>query len=76
MPSLFLCIDTDYPSTHYKRNHHHTGFKFRPAPDNPYLSVRSEDQEGAEYGLDDEEDGVQLLPASGSSSKKIGSGRK
>ncbi len=51
-----------------------TGYKFRPAPDNPYLPVRSEDAEGAEYGLDDDNeagDGVQLLAPKGSS---IGSG--
>lgn len=38
-----------------------TGYKFRPAPDNPYLPVSSEDQEGAEYGLEEgEQHGVQL----------------
>ena len=39
-----------------------TGFKFRPAPDNPYLPVHSEDQEGAEYGLEDdnEAEGIEL----------------
>ncbi len=43
-----------------------TGYKFRPAPDNPYLAVRTEDLEGAEYGLEDgNEDGLemQLQPA-------------
>ena len=34
-----------------------TGFKFRPAVDNPYLPVRSEDLEGDEYGLEDGQDG-------------------
>lgn len=38
-----------------------TGFKFRPAPDNPYLAVRTEDLEGAEYGLEDGgEDGLEM----------------
>jgi hypothetical protein len=32
-----------------------TGYKFRPAIDNPYLAVRTEDDEGEEYGLKDEE---------------------
>jgi len=30
-----------------------TGYKFRPALDNPYLPVRSETLEGDEYGLED-----------------------
>jgi hypothetical protein len=34
-----------------------TGFSFRPSVDNPYLPVRSEDEEGMEYGLDDAETG-------------------
>jgi hypothetical protein len=48
-----------------------TGFKFRPAVDNPYLPVRSEDAEGLEYGLEEgDEAGVQLqMPA-----RKIGAG--
>ena len=29
-----------------------TGYKFKPAKDNPYLPVRAEDAEGGEYGLD------------------------
>eukprot|EP01041_Mallomonas_annulata_P005494 gene5494-11063_t len=34
-----------------------TGFKFRPAPDNPYFPVRSEDGDGdGEYGLRDDND--------------------
>ena len=38
-----------------------TGYKFRPAVDNPYLPVRTEDSEAGEYGLDEvEEGGVQL----------------
>lgn len=32
-----------------------TGYSFRPSMDNPYLPVRSEDSEGQEYGLDDDE---------------------
>src|ERR1700741_1492097 len=32
-----------------------TGYKFRPQVNNPYLPVRSEDSEGQEYGLDEEE---------------------
>lgn len=52
-----------------------TGYKFRPAVDNPYLPVRSEDSEGLEYGLDEaEEAGVQLQAppkkGSGAGSKK------
>ena len=31
-----------------------TGYQFRPAIDNPYLPVSSEDFEGKEYGLDDD----------------------
>jgi G protein-coupled receptor 107 len=38
-----------------------TGFKFRPAVNNPYLPVRSEEAEGGEFGLRDDED--DLLPA-------------
>ena len=38
-----------------------TGFKFRPAVDNPYLPVRTENAEGGEFGLRDDED--ELLPA-------------
>ena len=30
-----------------------TGYKFRPALDNPYLPLRSEGLEGDEYGLED-----------------------
>lgn len=43
-----------------------TGYKFRPAIDNPYLPVRSEDLEGGDYGLEDEEDddGVELAMSS------------
>lgn len=49
-----------------------TGFKFRPAVDNPYLPVRSEDSEGLEYGLEEGDDvGVQLQAP-----KKIGAGGK
>lgn len=29
-----------------------TGYKFKPAKDNPYLPVRAEDTEGGEYGLE------------------------
>lgn len=36
-----------------------TGYNFRPQIDNPYLPVASEDTDGREYGLDDdEEDGI------------------
>ena len=38
-----------------------TGFKFRPSVNNPYLPVRSEEAEGGEFGLRDDED--DLLPA-------------
>ncbi len=39
-----------------------TGYKFRPAVDNPYLLVRTEDLEGQEYGLDENDgDGLELL---------------
>ncbi|KAJ1430033.1 transmembrane receptor [Ochromonadaceae sp. CCMP2298] len=48
-----------------------TGYKFRPAEDNPYLPVRSEGLEGEEYGL--EEDGLggdfEMTPATTRSSK-------
>jgi hypothetical protein len=37
-----------------------TGFKFRPAVDNPYLQVRTESDEGQEYGLNDEEENENL----------------
>ena len=30
-----------------------TGYKFKPARDNPYLPLRAEGDEGGEYGLDD-----------------------
>ena len=36
-----------------------TGYKFKPAKDNPYLPVRAEDAEGGEYGLDDGDQGVE-----------------
>jgi hypothetical protein len=50
-----------------------TGFKFRPAVDNPYMPVRSEDAEGQEYGLEDDEGGVLLqAPSRG----KIGTGSR
>jgi hypothetical protein len=47
-----------------------TGYKFRPALDNPYLPVSSEGGEGREYGLeeDDEEDGGLELQISGRNS--------
>ena len=32
-----------------------TGYKFRPASDNPYLSVASEDAVSREYGLGDDD---------------------
>ena len=38
-----------------------TGFKFRPAVNNPYLPVRTEAAEGGEFGLRDDED--ELLPS-------------
>jgi Lung seven transmembrane receptor len=41
-----------------------TGYKFRPAIDNPYLPVRSEGAESGEYGLEEEET-VMLAPAPG-----------
>ena len=31
-----------------------TGYKFKPAKDNPYLPVGAEDAEGGEYGLEGE----------------------
>ena len=37
-----------------------TGYKFRPALDNPYLAVRTEDLEGGDYGLDEADDGVEM----------------
>lgn len=33
-----------------------TGYKFKPAVDNPYLPVHSEDSEGSEYGLRDDDE--------------------
>lgn len=33
-----------------------TGYEFRPAVDNPYLKLSTEDSEGREYGLNDEDD--------------------
>lgn len=41
-----------------------TGYKFRPAIDNPYLPVRTEDNEGDEYGLKDEENTVGIVVTS------------
>ncbi len=32
----------------------HTGYQFRPAVNNPYLPVSTEQLEGKEYGLDDD----------------------
>lgn len=41
-----------------------TGYNFRPAVDNPYFPVRTEENEAAEYGLEsnrgDDDDGVEL----------------
>jgi hypothetical protein len=34
-----------------------TGYKFKPAKDNPYLPVRGEDEMGGEYGLGEEGEG-------------------
>jgi energy-coupling factor transporter transmembrane protein EcfT len=49
-----------------------TGYKFRPAEDNPYLPVTSEGLEGEEYGL--EEDGLggdfEMTPARARPSSK------
>jgi Lung seven transmembrane receptor len=42
-----------------------TGYKFRPAIDNPYLPVRSEGAESGEYGLDEEEETIMLAPVPG-----------
>jgi G protein-coupled receptor 107 len=54
-----------------------TGYNFRPAADNPYLPVRSEDAEGAEYGLEDGDvdgdEGIALPRSSTGSSNKGGS---
>jgi hypothetical protein len=33
-----------------------TGYQFQPAIDNPYLSVKTEEHEGQEYGLTDDGD--------------------
>ena len=40
-----------------------TGYKFRPAVDNPYIPVRTETLEAQEYGLEDgelDENGVEM----------------
>ena len=39
-----------------------TGYKFQPAIDNPYMPVRAEAYEGAEYGLEENEEGLELIP--------------
>ena len=40
-----------------------TGYKFRPAIDNPYLPVRSEGAESGEYGLDDQDEETVMFDA-------------
>ena len=50
-----------------------TGFKFRPAVDNPYLPVRTENAESGEYGLDD---GDGDLPMGGSGMAEMASVRR
>lgn len=52
-----------------------TGYKFKPSIDNPYLPVKSEDLEGHEYGLDEDNDPLNndvelVMPAARSSSGK------
>jgi Lung seven transmembrane receptor len=42
-----------------------TGYKFRPAIDNPYLPARSEEAESGEYGLDEEEETIMLAQVPG-----------
>jgi uncharacterized protein involved in cysteine biosynthesis len=38
-----------------------TGYKFRPAIDNPYLAVNTEELEGEEYGLNDHDDEEKII---------------
>jgi hypothetical protein len=38
-----------------------TGYKFRPAIDNPYLAVNTEEMEGEEYGLNDHDDEENII---------------